>query len=160
MIKQKVYLETTLFNFCVDESRGIAHIDTVRLFEEIAAGKYAAFTSSFVIDELEEADKEKCNKMLGLIPKYGITILPKNDEADRLTDIYVAEGVIPQRFRADAVHIAIATVYEMDMIVSMNFEHIVKRKTIKMTESINILNGYHAVEIYSPAEVVEYEEKD
>jgi hypothetical protein len=43
------------------------------------------------------------------------------------------------------------------MIISMNFQHIVKRKTIKMTANINTLNGYHAVEIYSPMEVVENE---
>jgi len=160
MIKQKVYLETTLFNFYIDESRGKYHADTVSLFEEIAAGKYDAYTSGFVIEELEEADKEKCDMMLGLIPKYGITILPKNDEADRLADIYIAEGMIPKKYRMDAVHIAYATVNDLDTIISLNFEHIVKRKTIIMTEAINIMNGHHAVEIYSPAEVVEYEEKD
>jgi len=35
----KVYLETTLFNFYVDEDRD-AHADTVKLFKEIAEGKY------------------------------------------------------------------------------------------------------------------------
>ena len=39
MRTQKVYLETTLFNFYIDEGRD-AHADTVKLFEEIAGGKY------------------------------------------------------------------------------------------------------------------------
>ena len=55
------------------------------------------------------------------------------------------------------MHIAIATVNDLDMIISMNFEHIVKRKTKIGTGNINALNGYRAVEIYSPMEVIESE---
>ena len=92
MRTQKIYLETTLFNFYVDESRD-AHADTVKLFEDIAKGKYEA----------------------------------------------------------------IATVNDLDIIISMNFRHIVKRRTILATGKINNLNGYRAIEIYSPMEVVEDE---
>jgi len=52
MRKLKIYLETTLFNHYFDEDRGLAHDSTVALFEEIAVGKYEAFTSLYVIDEL------------------------------------------------------------------------------------------------------------
>ena len=48
----KIYLETTLFNFYFDTDRD-AHAATVKLFEEIAAGKYEPFTSRYVVDELE-----------------------------------------------------------------------------------------------------------
>ena len=56
-----------------------------------------------------------------------------------------------------AQKIYIATVNDLDMIISMNFQHIVKRKTKIGTEKINALNGYRAVEICSPMEVVENE---
>jgi hypothetical protein len=95
--------------------------------------------------------------MAGLIQKYDISILALSDEADRLTDVYVAEGIIPQKYRTDGLHIALATVNDLDMIVSMNFQHIVKRKTILATGKINNLNGYRTVEIYSPMEVIENE---
>jgi len=153
---QKVYLETTLFNFYINKDRD-AHTDTVKLFDEIAAGKYEAFSSTYVTEELENAPEEKREKMFGLISKYDITILAPNDEAVRIADIYIAEGVIPRKYMTDALHIAIATVNELDMIVSMNFRHIVKRKTILATGKINNLNGYRAIEIYSPMEVVENE---
>ena len=42
MRKQKIYLETTLFNFCFDEDRGFAHtlppsffISSVKIFEPL-----------------------------------------------------------------------------------------------------------------------------
>ena len=153
----KIYMETTIFNFYVDEDRGDPHNDTIRLFKEIAAGKYEAFTSDYVVDELKKSPAEKYARMMSLLTEYNIPVLNMRDEADRLADIYVAKGVVPQKYRTDGLHIAIATVYDLDMIISMNFEHIVKRKTIKMTGHINSMNGYRAIEIYSPMEVVERE---
>ena len=75
----------------------------------------------------------------------------------RIADLYISENIIPQKYRMDGLHIAIATVNDLNMIISMNFQHIVKRKTKLLTGNINTLNGYHAVEIYSPMEVVDNE---
>jgi len=57
----------------------------------------------------------------------------------------------------DGLHIAIAAVYDLDMIISMNFKHIVKRKTKIGTGNINLLNSYRILEICTPMEVVEDE---
>jgi len=153
----KIYLETTLFNFYFDEDRGFAHDSTVTLFKEIAAGKYEAFTSRFVIDELNDAPEPKRDKMLRLIGEHSIPILENTDEAVRIADLYIEEKIIPHKYRTDGLHIAIATVNDLDMIISMNFQHIVKRKTKIGTGIINALNGYRALEIYSPMEVIEDE---
>jgi len=158
MKKQKVYLETTLFNFYVDDNRGFAHESSVAFFKEIAAGKYEAFTSAYVLDELEQAPADKRDKMLSLLAEYNISVLTYSDEAKTLADIYVSEGVIPQKYHADGLHIAITAVNDLDMIISMNFQHIVKRKTKLVAGSINALNGYRAVEILSPMEVIEHED--
>ena len=125
---QKIYIETTLFNFYFDTGRE-AHADTVKLFQEIAKRKYEAYTSDYVIDELEKAPKEKRDKMIGLLEQYGIAVLMINSEAERLADIYVEQGIIPLKYRTDGVHIAVAAVNSLDMIIRMNFQHIVKRKT-------------------------------
>ena len=154
----KIYIETTIFNFYFDGDRGFAHTDTVGFFREIKAGKYEAFTSTYVTDELENAPEIKRDKMMSLISEYNITVLAPSDEAAILADIYTAEGIIPQKYRTDGLHIAIASVNELDMIISMNFQHIVKRKTKLATGNINILNGYRAIEIYSPMEVIDNEE--
>jgi hypothetical protein len=131
----------------------------VKLFKEIAEKKYEAYTSTYVTDELKEASEAKRDKMMSLITEYNIAVLAPADEAVRMADIYVGEGIIPQKYRTDGLHIAIATVNDLDMIVSMNFRHIVKRKTILATGKINNLNGYRAIEIYSPMEVVENEDR-
>ncbi|MCL2020377.1 MAG: hypothetical protein FWG70_11585 [Oscillospiraceae bacterium] len=58
MRKPKIYLETTMFNYYFDTERD-AHSDTVTLFKEVKAGKYKAYTSSYVIDELLKTSDDR-----------------------------------------------------------------------------------------------------
>ena len=153
MKKQKIYMETTLFNYYFDKDRD-AHADTVKLFKEIADGKYEAFTSDAVTDELVKAPDPKNTLMLALIDEYKITLLSVNDEAKKLADAYIAAKIIPQKYRTDGIHIAVATVHALNFIVSMNFHHIVRVKTRLMTNTVNMSNGYHSIEIVPPMEIV------
>ena len=133
------------------------HPDTVKLFEEIKSGKYQAYTSTYATEELAGAPEEKYLMMMGLIEKYNITVLPATDEANNLAALYQEQGILPRRSTTDARHIAIATINDMDMILSLNFEHIVRKKTVLMTGTLNVQHGYKPVDIRSPMEVVDRE---
>jgi hypothetical protein len=145
-----------MFNHYFDVDRE-AHADTVQLFKEIQVGKYEAYTSLYVIDELGDAPEPKRTNMLALISKYNITVIPASDEAQDLADVYVAEGVIPTKYRYDGLHIAIATINDLEYVFSLNYQHINKVKTKRMTGLINEREGYRSVTIASPMEVIEYE---
>ena len=67
---------------------------------------------------------------------------------------YMSEGALPLGSLEDASHIAIASVNNLDMIISLNFKHIVREKTIKLTGAINTLLGYKPIEMYAPMEVI------
>ena len=56
-----------------------------------------------------------------------------------------------------AEHIAIATVARADMIVSWNFKHIVHYEKIAGYLSVNLRMGYGPIGIFSPKQVVSYE---
>jgi len=154
-----IYLETTIFNFPFADDAPQYKADTLRLFEEIKARKFKPFTSEYVTQELESTkDARKFEQMKALIDEYGITVIPVNDEIGKLADVYVEAGIIPKKFITDALHIAAATIYGLDYIISLNFRHIVKHKTICETEVINAREGYKRVFIHTPAEVVNNEE--
>ena len=153
----RIYLETSVFNFVFADDAPDKKADTLKLFEEIKQGKYQAFTSNYVIDELDRTQEPKRSNMNNLIKRYDIKVLLGNAETERLADIYVAEKIIPAKYADDALHIATASVLGLDVIVSWNFKHIVKLKTIRMTESINLKEGYRRILINSPTEVIDYE---
>jgi rRNA-processing protein FCF1 len=136
----KMYLETTVFNFIFAEDSPDKKQDVIKLFEEIKQGKYIPYTSDYVLQELLKAEEPKRTKMVNLL------------------DQYVTENIIPIKYRMDGIHIAMATINNLDIIVSYNFHHIVKLKTIIGTESINLREGYKRIGIYSPTEVIENDE--
>jgi predicted nucleic acid-binding protein len=153
----KVYLETTIFNFPYADDAPDKKQAALTLFDEIKAGKYQPYTSGYVIEELVKNGEPKQSKMLQRITDYHIEVLPYSDEVERLADRYIAEGIIPASHELDARHIAATSVYRLDSILSYNFRHIVKHKTIKMVEAVNILEGYNKIDIFSPEEVIDYE---
>jgi len=154
----KAYLETTIFNFVFADDSPDKKQDTLRLFDEIKQGKYIPYTSDYVLQELLKAEEPKKTKMVNLLDQYGIILLATDNNAEILADAYVAEKIIPVKYRMDGIHIAMATINNLDIIVSYNFHHIVKLKTIIGTESINLREGYKRIGIYSPTEVIENEE--
>ena len=111
-----------------------------------------------MVDELEDAKEPKRSNMLGLIGRYGVTVLDENEEAERLADIYVSDGIIPIKYHYDGLHVAIATTNDLEFIFSLNFKHINKVKTKTMTSNVNIREGYRPITIASPLEVMEDDE--
>jgi len=159
--KPSIYLETTIFNFPFVDDAPQYKAETLRLFKEIKNGKFKPYTSEFVIYELKNTkDEKKLDNMLSLISEYSVEILPINDEVRRLADIYVSAGIIPENFLSDAVHIAMAAVHGLDFIISLNFKHIVKHKTILETEFIHIREGYKRIFIHTPLEVISHDENN
>ena len=153
-----IYLETTIFNFPFADDAPQYKADTLKLFKEIKLGKFKPYTSEYVIEELETATDTIRDNRLGLIKEYDVEIIPKNKDVERLADVYIREGIIKAKYGTDAIHIASATIKALDFIVSLNFKHIVKRKTKEETGKINVREGYGQIAIYTPMEVVEYEE--
>ena len=91
--------------------------------------------------------------MLNLVNSITLEPLTINDEVKALAGRYIKEGLIPSKHGEDAIHIAIAAVYNLDAIVSWNFEHMIKRKTKHGVLGVNELLGYKVIEIITPMEV-------
>ena len=149
----RIYLETTIFNRFLEKDREY-NIETIRLFEKIQKNEVDAFSSAYVIEELDKAHEPKRTEMLNLIQKYNITILEINQKALDLSEIYVEMGIIPMKFKIDGIHIAMAAINDMDCIVSLNFSHINRIKTKLATEIIHRMKGYNNPIICTPMEVI------
>lgn len=153
----KVYLETTMFNAYYDVDAPENTQYAKMLFEAIDRGYYIPYTSEFTVREIENAGEEKRGNMFSLIERYNVQILETNDEIIELAEEYTKQGVVPVKYATDGLHIAVASIWDMDIIFSYNFKHIVKEKTRIMTEIINKEKGYGGIVITSPKEVFKNE---
>lgn len=151
MKKESLYLDTSVPSAYYDERDKAIQKETIYFFEK-KLSEYEVYISEVTIAELHRTeDLLRRNLLLTLVE--GITILPKTEESEELSDLYVKNRIIPLKYRGDAVHIAIATLNGMDILVSWNFEHMVKHKTRKMVDEVNISKGYKPIDIVSPQEL-------
>lgn len=154
MKKLKLYLETSIFNFAFAEDAPKEKDITLKFFEEL--NRYEAHISEVVIEEINRTpQEEKKRRLLGLIDKYEPVQLPFDESAKILANRYIQEEIIPLKYQEDAFHIAIASVNNLDALISWNFTHIVKLKTKIKVVGINALMGYKEIELYSPLEVLD-----
>lgn len=150
--KLKIYLETTVFNYYFDDREG--HNDVLKLFKAIEAGEFEAYTSRYVVDELEKAKEPKRSNMMDLVIKHHIRILEAVPKADQLSQLYMERGAIPVSQIYDSLHVAMASAFELDCIISYNFQHINRSKTKILTTSINREEGYNGIMIATAKEVL------
>ena len=150
--KLRLYLETTTFNYYFDADRN-GHEDTISLFEAIGAGEYEGYASIHVTSELKRTQEPKRSRMLALVEQYGIRLLRNDARVTTLARLYIANGIMTAIHRLDSLHIATASVHNLDCVVSYNFEHINRAKTKILTAHVNRGAGYNSVVICTSKEV-------
>ena len=145
----KLYLDTSVPNAYFDDRNPYRQEITKRFWLKL--NEYQVVISDLVIREMEATGDEKLRKKLIDIVKDFESISTKSDEIILLSEEYISKGIIPAKHLEDAIHIAAATINSVDILVSWNFEHIVKLKTKREVNAVNTLLGYSPIEIVEPA---------
>ena len=147
----KVYSDTSAIGGCFDEE---FEEWSNALVEEFRTGKKRLVLSDLTLQELESAPQEVKDK-LGEIPKGNQIAIGITNEVIQLAETYVNEAALTIKSFNDALHIALATIYNADVLASWNFKHIVNLNRIRLYNSINLKLGYRMIEIRTPREILE-----
>jgi hypothetical protein len=126
------------------------------LMEDFRTGRFIPALSDWRAAEVTRAPErvqEMHRELLGLVWHEDISI--STDVLD-LLGAYEAHSVLGPRYRADMLHIALATFAEVDLLVSWNFKHIVRFDKIRLFNAVNLEQGYKPLVIHSPREVTTY----
>lgn len=130
--------------------------ETKLLFQAVLNNDFDIVYSNITDDELINAP-EKVRNLLSTIPNSNKTRIELTEDAMQLADAYIAENVVGKTSREDCFHIALATIYKADVLVSWNFKHIVNVIRIRGYNSVNMKLGYQTIDIRSPKEIIIYE---
>jgi len=145
-----VYVDTFVIGGCFDEE---FEEWSIFLFQEFLFGKKVMMLSDLTLQELELA-KFKVREKVKEIPQNQISYIFVNDEVIHLAEKYIEEGALTIKSYNDALHIALATLNNADVLASWNFKHIVNLDRIRLYNSINLRLGYKIIEIRSPREML------
>ena len=130
---------------------------TQLLFDNLENSQYSIMYSSVTEDELLNAPKQ-VRVFLETIPNNFKKRVELTEEVVNLADTYIEEKVIGKTSREDCFHIALATIYKADILVSWNFKHIVNVFRIRGYNAVNLKLGYSKIDIRSPKDIINYEE--
>lgn len=126
------------------------------LVADFRARRFVPVVSELVAAEVQVAPPQVQSQFDELVD-LGAELLRIDRDALDLAGEYTRHEILPARFRNDLLHIAIATVANVDVLVSWNFKHIVRLEKIRLYSAVNLEAGYKPLEIYSPREVASYE---
>jgi predicted nucleic acid-binding protein len=146
----KVYVDTSVIGGCFDDE---FKTWSNELFREFVSGIKKIMLSDLTLQELEFA-KDEIRKMVNQIPDQNIIDIVITDEAIRLAERYIEEGALTNKSYNDALHIALATLSNCEVLASWNFKHIVNLDRIRLYNSINLRLGYRMIEIRTPREIL------
>ena len=146
----RIYTDTSVIGGCEDEE---FRVHSRRLMEAFVRGDLRLVLSELTLRELEPAPVA-VREVLAAVPEGSIEVVRLTPAADALARRYVAEGILKANMLADAQHIAMATIANVDALVSWNFRHVVNLPRIHGYHGVNAKLGYPTIEIRSPREVL------
>ena len=148
-MKTKIYLDTSVISALFDERTPERLTMTSALWSKL--NDYEVFISELVLEELERANEQIKNKLFSAVKDF--IVLKISKEAEELAEIYVKQGIFPEKYFDDALHVALASVNQIGILLSWNFTHLVKLKTRRMVSIVNLSENIIPVEIASPPEL-------
>jgi len=152
----KVYTDTSVIGGYFDKE---FQEWSIELFEEFLQGSKKIVFSELTAQELEFARTEIRDLVLQIPIENRIDIII-SDEAISLAEVYIKEGALTNKSYNDALHIALATLNNCDVLASWNFKHIVNLDRIRLYNSINLRLGYRLMEIRTPREILKLDNNE
>jgi predicted nucleic acid-binding protein len=150
MKRPRIYVDASVVGGCFDSEFAT---DSLALFDMAHRGQVALVISDLLVAEIEVAPERVGEFLASLSPDFTETV-DTSDEAIVLHRAYLMAGIVGTSNENDALHVAIASVADCDIIVSWNFKHIVHFDKIRGYNAVNLREGYGAIAIHSPKEVV------
>ena len=162
MKKLRIYLDTSVINFLFAEDSPDFRRVTEEFFADYA-GQNELYGSDVLLRELGgDSLVERRERHLRVLADCRVAILPRSRDVEvvRLAEAYLRQGVVPVRKRDDALHVAYATVFEMDVLLSWNFKHLANLRRETRFLTVNQAEGYwRSPRIVSPLEVEDESEE-
>jgi len=149
MEKVKVYIDTSVISALFDARTPERQQLTKLMWESL--NNYDIYISEIVMEELNAVSDDKKGSFYTIVE--GFTILKVTDEIENLATEYVKQGIFPDKYFDDALHVAIASANKISYLLSWNFKHLVKVKTRRMVALVNSIKDYQPVEIIAPPEL-------
>jgi predicted nucleic acid-binding protein len=153
----KIYIETTIPSFYFENRRNVECVSrrnwTRRWWDE-QRHEHELATSLVVRDELSDRKYPAAKRRNALAMLDELPLLDLNARIDEIVQAYVENLLMPQQPTADAIHLALASHYECDVLLTWNCVHLANPNKFRHIESINKRLGLPMPSVVTPLELL------
>jgi hypothetical protein len=156
MKKLRLYLDSSVLGWSLNRGNPTRFAEANMLLAQIAAGRFFGAYSWISEEEIGAAPPTVAKRLWDKIMAAKLQRVPLHlrRQAQTLAQTYCAKGVVPSSVENDAFHIAIATLWKADALVSYNFEHIVNLEVMVAVNEINRSLDLNEIFLCQPQEVI------
>ncbi len=161
MAKRKVYIETSVVSYLAAKPSktiiGSARQQITAAWWEKRAG-YQFFVSESVLKECAAGDPDAAARRLKVA--QNLPLLMITEDAFQLAQSFLDRKIIPQKAAEDALHISIATIHQVDFLLTWNCKHIANPEIqINISDYLNEIDLF-LLFICTPEELLGEESDD
>ncbi|HEX8905245.1 MAG TPA: PIN domain-containing protein [Longimicrobiaceae bacterium] len=159
MHRPRVYVETTIPSFYFDERcdpKIVAQRQSTREWWQRAVTRWELVTSVAVWSEILRGPEHRQGQWIGLLRDLTLLALEPRIRATEAT--YIAQKVMPARLDGDALHLAFASHYKCDYLVTWDFRHLANANKFQHIRRVNAKLGLFVPQIVTPRELMEVED--
>lgn len=155
MEKPTIYIETSVVSYLTARP----HRDLViATYQQLtlewwthSRQEFDLYTSPLVIEEAGRGDPIAANQRLEVL--QDLSLLPSNREIEELAHRFMTGHLLPTKATDDALHIATATVYGIDYLLTWNCRHIANAQLQKQIRLVCQREGYDLPILCTPIEL-------
>jgi hypothetical protein len=129
-----------------------AHQQITRDWWESRRTDFDLYASELVLQEVRAGDAQLATRRLELLA--GVPILMVSSEILELAEDLIAQGPIPRKAAGDAAHIAVATVYGCEYLLTWNCRHIANAELHRAIRRVVERYGYEMPNLCTPEELM------
>ncbi|WP_264082503.1 type II toxin-antitoxin system VapC family toxin [Nostoc sp. CENA543] len=118
-------------------------------------GFFVLYASEIVEDEAAKGDTAIASQRLNLL--QSLTFLDLTEEAMELAQEFLQQSNLPPKAANDALHIALATVYGLDYLLTWNCKHMANAQIQRKLSQISSGLGYDLPIICTPYELMGFD---
>ena len=151
-MKKSVYLDSTIFSFYYDERpNSLSRKDITVNWWQTQRNFYDIYTSFFVLKEVGNPVYPNWEKIAELANQ--VPILESTPEIQGIVTIYLDNKLMPSDDFGDAAHLAIASYYSIDFLMTWNCTHLANANKIEHIRRINTRLGLISPELITPEQL-------
>lgn len=155
-MKPTVYIETTIPSFCHETRKDHESLARKAWTEEwwkYHRSRYDCFTSAATIAELRRGSHPKRQAKMDMVS--GLPRLEINDAVEEIVEVYISNTLMPRDQLGDALHLAVASYYKIDFLLTWNCVHLANANKQVHIRRINERLRLFTPELVTPLELID-----